>query len=47
MTNGVALAIVITVGAAIAADGIFNDWTACLFLARKLSDFIEYLAFWR
>jgi hypothetical protein len=47
VTNGVALAIALAVGAAIAADGILNDWTACLFLARKLAEFIEYLAFWR
>jgi hypothetical protein len=47
VTNGITLFFVILIGGAIAADAVLNDWTACLFLARKFTDFIQWVAFWR
>ncbi len=47
MTNGITAFLVILIGGALAADAVFNDWTASLFLARKFADFIQWVAFWR
>ncbi|WP_165375298.1 hypothetical protein [Roseovarius nitratireducens] len=47
MTNRIAIALVLLIVAAVAYDVQRNDHAGLLFLARKLIDLIEYLAFWR
>ncbi|WP_322889261.1 MULTISPECIES: hypothetical protein [unclassified Yoonia] len=47
MTNGIAIFLLVLIGAALAYDGLANDWRAFLFTMRKFVDLIEYLAFWR
>ncbi|WP_095589828.1 hypothetical protein [Actibacterium ureilyticum] len=47
MSNRLAFLIVLLIAAAITADVILHDGEYTLYLARKLADLIEYLAFWR
>ncbi|MGR3462017.1 MAG: hypothetical protein ACU0AX_07870 [Roseovarius sp.] len=47
MTNRIAIVLVLLILAAVAYDVQNNDHGGLLFLARKLLDLIEYLAFWR
>ena len=47
MTNFVALMVALTITALIALDVVFYGTEHLLFLARKLFDLIEWLAFWR
>ena len=47
MTNSIAVVLGILILGGIAADVIFNDTTALLFLAKKLYQLIEWIAFWR
>jgi len=47
MTNALALVLAILIVALVAADTIWNDHQASLFLARRAIDLIQQLAFWR
>jgi hypothetical protein len=47
MTNGIAVFLLVLIGAALAYDGLANDWHALVFTLRKFVDLTEYLAFWR
>ncbi|KNG95604.1 hypothetical protein [Pseudaestuariivita atlantica] len=47
MTNTVAYSLAALIGLAIAADVVLNDGTALLFLAKKFSDLLYVVAFWR
>ncbi|MDZ7709802.1 MAG: hypothetical protein U5K36_06790 [Roseovarius sp.] len=47
MTNRIAAVLVLLIAAGLAYDVLRNDAAGVLFLARKLMDLIEYLAFWR
>ncbi len=47
MTNQIALVLGVLILIALGCDGFFNDWTATVFLGRKLADLIEWMAFWR
>lgn len=47
MTNRIAIVLVLLILGAVTYDVLRNDLTSLLFLARKLIDLIEYLAFWR
>ena len=47
MTNSIAVVLGILILGGIAADVMFTDTTALLFLAKKLYQLIEWIAFWR
>jgi hypothetical protein len=47
MTSRIALALGASIVLALGADIANNDMAGSLFIARKLFDLIEYLAFWR
>jgi hypothetical protein len=47
LTDRIALILAIIILALCALDLFANDGAALFFLARKLFDFVEYLAFWR
>lgn len=47
MTNQIALALGVLILLGLGLDAMFLDWQGTLFLARKLSDMIEWMAFWR
>ncbi len=47
MTNRIAIVLGLLVAGALAFDLLQNDASGVLFVARKLMDLIEYLAFWR
>ena len=47
MTNRIALGLGLLIAAALAVDARLNGAQATLFLARKLLDLVEWMAFWR
>ena len=47
MTNTLSIVLGTLLVAAIAFDAIANDGASLLFLAKKLADLIEWVAFWR
>ena len=47
MTNTLSLWLGALILGFFALDFLRFDWEMSLFLARKMLDFIEYLAFWR
>lgn len=47
MTNSLALGLGALILAALALDHYLYDWSATLFLGRKLVEMIEWMAFWR
>jgi len=47
MSDKSALFLVLVIVSALAADYAFADLSNALFLARKLSDLREFIAFWR
>lgn len=47
MTNTFAIWFGIFLLAMIGLDWVFFDWSNLVFLAKKLADLIEWLAFWR
>jgi hypothetical protein len=47
MTNTIAIALALTLGALITADILLNASAASLFLARQGLNLIGWLAFWR
>lgn len=47
MTNSITIFLVLLILSALGLDYMYNDWTASLFLARKLAEMIEWMAFWR
>jgi hypothetical protein len=47
MTNRIAIVLGLLILGGVAYDVLRNDLSGLLFLARKLMDLIEYLAFWR
>jgi hypothetical protein len=47
LTDRIALVLGLVIVLAGAADLILNDGTALMFLLRKLTDMVEWLAFWR
>lgn len=47
MTNRIAFGLAAVLLAAGIADATLNSGEGLLFLARKLLDLVEYLAFWR
>jgi hypothetical protein len=46
MSNRIALILIALIAAYVAADLVFG-WGSLLFLAKKLTDLIEWIAFWR
>lgn len=47
MTNRIAITLGLMILVATGYDVMLNDHAGLVFLARKLLDLIEYLAFWR
>lgn len=47
MTNQIALFLGALILIGLGLDHVYFDWSNTIFLARKLFDFIEWLAFWR
>jgi hypothetical protein len=47
MTNQIAVVLGLLILAALALDAQLYEWSNTLFLARKLMDLIEWMAFWR
>ncbi|PKQ13155.1 MAG: hypothetical protein CVT70_05370 [Alphaproteobacteria bacterium HGW-Alphaproteobacteria-1] len=47
MTNRIALALGAMIVLAIGYDMLRNDMAGSLFIARKFTDLIDWLAFWR
>lgn len=47
MNNQIAITLGFLILTGFAADQLFLDGSTTLFLARKLADLIEWLAFWR
>jgi hypothetical protein len=47
VTDRIALGIAAAVAALLAADWLLMDGANSLFLARRLTDLVEWVAFWR
>lgn len=47
MNTSIAVGLALAIGAAIGADMMWNDMAGSLFLARKLTGLIDWMAFWR
>ena len=47
MTNGIAAAMFLALAGLVALDAYLYDWGNTLFLARKGTEAIRFLAFWR
>jgi len=47
MTNRIALTLALIILAIFSADFLVFGWDLHIFLGKKLSEFSEYLAFWR
>lgn len=47
MTNQIAVFLGALILLGLGIDWLVYDWTHSLFLARKLTDLIEWLKFWR
>lgn len=47
MTNSIAVFLGVLILGGLGIDGALYGFDNTLFLARKLADFIEWLAFWR
>ncbi|MCV2880844.1 hypothetical protein [Actibacterium sp. XHP0104] len=47
MSNRSALILALLIAVGLIADQVANDGQASMFLARKMVDLIDYLAFWR
>ena len=47
MTNSIAMGLAVLVLGGIALDLVLNGGDTLVFLAKKLFELIEYLAFWR
>lgn len=47
MTNQIAITLGALVLLSLGLDWFVSDWTATLFLSRKLADMVEWMAFWR
>ncbi len=47
MNTQIAIGIGLVIVGLIFLDKVFFDWDNLVFLLRKLSDLIEWLAFWR
>ena len=47
MTDRIALVLGLVIVLAGGADLVLNDGTALMFLLRKFTDMVEWLAFWR
>ncbi len=47
MTNQIAIFLGALILIGLGVDYYYFDWSNTIFLARKLVDFIEWLAFWR
>ncbi len=47
MTNKIAIALGLLILSIFALDQFVFGWDLLVFLGRKLSELIEYLAFWR
>lgn len=47
MTNRIAFALAGLLALAVAVDALWFGGTVPLLLARKLAEFVEFLAFWR
>ncbi|WP_306113895.1 MULTISPECIES: hypothetical protein [unclassified Roseovarius] len=47
MTNQIAMILGAAILLGLGLDWFFNDWTATLYLSRKLADMVEWMAFWR
>ena len=47
MNTQIAIGIGLVIVGLLFLDKFFYDWDNLIFLLRKLSDMIEYIAFWR
>jgi hypothetical protein len=47
MTNSITIILALLILVALGLDYTYYEWTGSLFLARKLADMIEWIAFWR
>ncbi len=47
MTNTIAIVIALILVTVFTLDYTLQDWEGTIFVGRKLTDLIEYLAFWR
>lgn len=47
MTNPVAIGLALLLLVAFALDAQLNHWAATLFLAVKVTDLVDWVAFWR
>ncbi len=47
MTNKIAIFLLVLIAIGLAIDFFYFDWFNLVFLVRKLTDLIEWMAFWR
>jgi hypothetical protein len=47
MTNGLAIFLGLCIAAFLAVDATLFDWDLSLQLARRFTDLLQWLAFWR
>ena len=47
MTNKIAIFLGLIIIGGLIYDRMAHDWANTLFLARKMADLIEWMAFWR
>ncbi|MBY6089163.1 hypothetical protein [Maritimibacter alkaliphilus] len=47
MTNRIAIVLALLIVALLTVDAVMFDWANALFLAKKLTGLIEWMAFWR
>ena len=47
MTNQIAIVLGSIILIGLGLDWFLGDWSATLYLSRKLADLIEWMAFWR
>ena len=47
MTNGLAILLAICIAGFLAFDATVHDWELSLSLARRFTDLLNWLAFWR
>ncbi|UXX83494.1 hypothetical protein [Roseovarius pelagicus] len=47
MTNKIAIGLGLMIAFALILDYALQDWEGSIFVAQKLADLIEWMAFWR
>lgn len=47
MTNGLAIFLLLAIAGFLALDALIWNWETSLFLARRFTDLLSWMAFWR